>query len=149
MNRHITRPHPDIIAGVVIIAASIFLLFRAGTMPAMTALLPFAMLGTLIVLALVLIVRAVIRGDSLGRSDVFLSRNRFFAVCLAIGLYIASVANWGFYTSTALMIPAVSWSFGFRQPFRLALATAVFVGGIAAIFYGLMGQDLPPEFFAQ
>ncbi|ETW13772.1 hypothetical protein ATO8_07076 [Roseivivax marinus] len=151
MKHHLTRPHPDLIAGVVVILASVLLMLRAGTMPAMTALLPFAMLGALIVLSLVMIVRALMRDadPETARPDVFDSRNRFFGVCAAIGLYVAAVALIGFYTSTVIMIPAVSWAFGFRKPVPLALATAIFVGGIALIFHVLMGQDLPAEFFAR
>jgi hypothetical protein len=46
------------------------------------------------------------------------------------------------------MVPAVAFCFGYRKPLGLALATIIFVGGIALIFMVLMNQELPPEFFA-
>ncbi|BBI64888.1 hypothetical protein HSBAA_61940 [Vreelandella sulfidaeris] len=60
---------------------------------------------------------------------------------------MAGVSLIGFYTTTAVMVPLVAWSFGYRDIKRLLLADLIFTGGLAIIFALLMGQDLPTEFF--
>ncbi len=143
--------HHDLIAGVVIIAGASFLLTRATDMPPMSAVLPIAMLGALLVLSALMILRVLVRGRKgrpvAPRYHVFANRNRFFGTILSIALYTVGVSFIGFYTTTAVMIPVVAWCFGYRHIKRLLLADLIFTGGLAVIFVLLMGQELPAEFF--
>lgn len=145
--------HPDLIAGVIIVLASAALLAPTRAMPVMTALLPVAMLGALIVLAALMIARALLGGRNARkiapRYPVFANVGAFLGIVAAIALYMAGVVMLGFYTSTALMIPAVAWCFGYRDIKRLLLADLIFTGGLAVIFVVLMGQELPAEFFTR
>lgn len=145
------RLDPDLIAGIVIVLAAGALLLRTAGMPAMTALLPVSMLSVLVLLGVFLIARCVIRlkrqGDAYAPTQVFDNARRFLGIAASIALYVAGVALLGFYTTTAVMIPAVAWCFGYRSLKGLLLADLIFTGGIAIIFVLLMGQELPTEFF--
>jgi hypothetical protein len=138
---------PDNIAGVVLIAVCVWLLTKVIDMPEMSALLPMAMLGAIIVLSALMILRNIFKAKATAIKPVFTSLPRFLLVVSSVGLYVLAVANIGFYTSTLIMLPTVAWLFGYRSPKGIALATVIFVGGIALIFLGLMNQSLPPEFF--
>ncbi|RCK49831.1 hypothetical protein TH25_12470 [Thalassospira profundimaris] len=139
--------HPDNIAGVVLIAVAAWLLTKVTDMPYMSALLPVAMLCTIIGLSALMILRNLIKSGAVSVNPVFTSLPRFALVVACVAGYVISVANAGFYTSTLLMLPVVSWLFGYRKLKGIALATLIFVGGIALIFLVLMNQSLPPEFF--
>ncbi|WP_417843321.1 tripartite tricarboxylate transporter TctB family protein [Thalassospira sp.] len=138
----------DIIAGLVIVACSVWLFTETRDMPPMSALLPVVMLCAMALMGIILIGRTFLKPDLRSDRAVFVAPRRFFLVVFAIGAYALGVATLGFYTSTTLMVPSVAWCFGYRKPFGLALATVIFVGGIALIFLVLMNQDLPTEFFA-
>nr|WP_300311625.1 tripartite tricarboxylate transporter TctB family protein [Halomonas sp.] len=145
------RFDPDLIAGTVVTLGAGALLLRTSAMPPMTALLPVTMLLVLMVLGALLIIRCLVR---LKRDNgvheplqVFTNIRRFLGIAAAIVVYVACVANLGFYTSTAVMIPIVAWCFGYRNVRGLLLADVIFTGSIAIIFVLLMGQELPTEFF--
>ncbi|WP_280566734.1 tripartite tricarboxylate transporter TctB family protein [Chromohalobacter sp. 296-RDG] len=144
-------PHPDLIAGIAIMAVSGFLLLRTPDMPTMSSVLPITMLIGLIGLAALLILRVFVAHRSermkAPRHRIFDSRPRFLGIIASIGLYVGSVSLIGFYTTTAVMVPIVAWCFGYRDIKRLLLADLIFTGGLAVIFVLLMGQDLPTEFF--
>ncbi|KPQ20504.1 MULTISPECIES: tripartite tricarboxylate transporter TctB family protein [unclassified Halomonas] len=143
--------HHDLIVGLVVIVGASYLLTFALDMPPMSSVLPIAMLGALIVLSLLMVLRTLINirnGRSMAhRYQVFVNKRRFFGITFAILAYSLGVSLIGFYTTTAMMIPAVAWCFGYRHIKRLLLADLIFTGGLAIIFVLLMGQDLPPEFF--
>lgn len=139
--------HPDNIAGVVLIAVCTWLLTKVTDMPYMSALLPVAMLSTMIVLSVLMILRNLLKAGTVSIKPVFTSPPRFLLVVACVGGYVLAVGNVGFYTSTLFMLPVVAWLFGYRNPKGIALATLIFVGGIALIFLVLMNQSLPPEFF--
>jgi hypothetical protein len=138
---------PDNIAGVVLIAVCAWLLTKVTDMPEMSALLPLVMLGAIMALSALMIVRNIFKANASKIKPVFTSLPRFLLVVCSVGFYVLAVANIGFYTSTLIMLPAVAWIFGYRNPKGIALATLIFVGGIALIFLVLMNQSLPPEFF--
>lgn len=139
---------PDNIAAVICIAASASLLTLSLKMPKMSALLPTAMLVAMIVLSLALIARGLVGAShEKPRAGVFVSLHRFFWAISSVLGYVVAVDFIGFYTSSVIMIPAVAWIFGYRNPWRLALATVLFVGGTALIFQVGMNREFPAEFF--
>lgn len=138
----------DGIAGIVIILAAAALLFQAVKMPTMSAMLPVAMLVFLIVLGAILLGRNVIaQRRGVTQAPVVRRPKRAFSAYFAMVAYAVLVPLIGFYTSTVLMVPIVAWAFGYRNPARLLLATAIFVGSVYAVFNFAMGQQFPAEFF--
>lgn len=146
-------PHHDLVAGVGIMIGAGLLLLQTTEIPASSALLPIAILGALVVLAVLMILRVLVGASSkrpaTPRYKVFTDRRRFVGVISCIAIYIVGVALLGFYTTTAVMIPVVAWCFGYRNVKRILLADLIFTGGLAVIFVVLMGQELPAEFFVR
>jgi len=138
----------DGIAAIVIMLGASALLVEAVKMPTMSAMLPIAMLVFLIALGAITLAKNVIaqrRGEVQAR--VVRRPKRVIGAFIAIFVYSVSVSLIGFYTSTILMVPTVGWAFGYRNPPRLILATAIFAGSIYLIFNIAMGQQFPVEFF--
>ena len=138
----------DGIAGIVIMMGAAVVLFQAVKMPTMSAMLPVAMLVFLIVLGAIMLGQNVIalrRGVKQAR--VVSRPKRAFSAYFAMVAYAVLVPLIGFYTSTVLMVPIVAWAFGYRNPPRLLLATAIFAGSVFLIFNVAMSQQFPAEFF--
>lgn len=147
-SRHFNRRVAiDIGFAVFIVAASAAFLILSLDLPAMSAILPVAMLSAMIGLGILLIVTQYLRRDSLEDNLDFGKPSRVIGAFAAIVVYALAVQFLGFYLSTIVMILVVAWAFGYRKWFGLALATAIFVGGIYLIFSILMGQRFPEEFF--
>ena len=70
---------------------------------------------------------------------------RFAGIVLAVALYVLGVVWIGFFTSTLVMVPALSAALGYRR-WRVALVATL---GFAAVLYGvfrlLLAIPLPPE----
>ena len=130
-------PHPDLITGIAIIVVAGFLLLRTPDMPTMSSLLPITMLSTLIGLSVLMILRvfAATRSERFKapRHQIFENLPRFLGIVVAIGLYVVSVSLIGFYTTTAVMVPLVAWSFGYRDIKRL-----LSLGNFAAVVLGVI-----------
>lgn len=51
----------------------------------------------------------------------------------------------GFFTSTVIIVPALAFGLGYRQPLGLLIGTALFVVLLIVVFRLLLGVPLPPE----
>ncbi len=139
---------PENLAAGICILVSLAFLWPAKDFPGMSKMLPLAMLVAMILLSSALIVRNYLTPASeTSDTPVFVAKRKFFSAVVIIIIYAMAVEFVGFYTSTVIMIPAVSWIFGYRRPAGIALATAIFVGGIALIFLVIMNRSFPAEFF--
>lgn len=135
-------------AGFIILASAGLLFYGALDLPAMSALLPVAMLICLMILGVALIVLQYLRRMTVSEKKLKISNpSRALASFGLIVVYTLAVHYIGFYISTIVMVPSVAWLFGYRNFPRLLLATAIFVGGIYLIFSMLMGQRFPEEIF--
>lgn len=123
------------------------LLLTAIRLPTMSALLPVAMLLSLMALAGGLCLSLYIRRVVLPTKPGAFALLPVLASFATIVAYTLAVQFVGFYTSTIIMVPLVAWAFGYRKLFGLVLSTVIFVGGIYVIFSLLMGQRFPQEFF--
>lgn len=130
-------------AVVVFVAAALFLI-PTSELPALSALLPAAMLIALLVLSVAMLVvdqRAAAAG--LPGERLTSSPRRVLAAFALIFAYALCVDFVGFYPSTAIFVPLVAYLFGYRSPFGLALATMIVVGAIYLIFGFAMSQEFP------
>lgn len=136
------RPEKLTAIGIVVVAAGF--LIPTFDLRAISALLPAAMLISLIVLSVALLV-ADQRKASRGEDPKAMTKSPK-RVAGAFGLilgYALATDFIGFYVSTAITIPLVAFAFGYRNPYGLAVATVIVVGTIWAIFDFGMSQDFP------
>lgn len=127
----------------LIVAAGLFLI-PTSDLRAISALLPAAMLGGLIVLS-VLLLLADQRKAAAGveAKPMTQAPKRVIGAFALIVAYALATDFIGFYVSTAATIPLVAWIFGYRSPVGLLIATAIVLGTIWAIFDFGMSQDFP------
>lgn len=120
------------------------LLFPTAELKPISALLPAAMLISMMVLSVVLVIadqRKAAAGEA--ARPMMKAPKRVLWAFLLIVAYTVSVDSVGFYISTAVTIPLVAYAFGYRNPLGLALATIIVVGAIYLIFSLAMSQEFP------
>ncbi|PZX10990.1 tripartite tricarboxylate transporter TctB family protein [Palleronia aestuarii] len=141
-NSRLTRPETLTAGGIIVVAAGF--LVPTYDLRAISALLPAAMLIGLIVLSAFLLL-ADQRKASAGEdaTPMTTSPKRVIGAFLMIVSYALACDFVGFYISTAVTIPLVAWTFGYRSPVGLLIATVIVVGTIWAIFDFGMSQDFP------
>lgn len=141
-SNRLLRPETLAALGIIVVAA--LLLVPTYTLQPISALLPAAMLFGLLGLSTLLIVadqRKAGRGEE--AEKVTTSPSRVAGAFLLIIVYALAVDFAGFYLSTAITIPLVAYTFGYRNPIGLAIATAIVVGAIYLIFDFGMSRDFP------
>ena len=132
------------IASAVIFIASAAFLPQALAMSGMSGLLPTVMLVALMGLAGVLGVQTVLAYRRAGLDGrVFVDIRRFGGALALSIVYVLVIPVIGFYPATAIMVPVTAALFGYRKPWGLALATVLFVGGLALLFHTLMQRAFP------
>ena len=128
--------------GVFIIAAG-FLVPTARLQP-ISALLPAAMLISLMVLSVLLLIADQRKaGAGVPADRMTKAPQRVFAAFGLVVLYALAVDLIGFYPSTALSVPLVAYAFGYRDIKGLALATVIVLAVIYLIFSLGMSQEFP------
>ncbi|WP_337997802.1 tripartite tricarboxylate transporter TctB family protein [Oleispirillum naphthae] len=138
--------NPDAVGGLVTIGVCLFLEWQTLELPATSAIFPQMVLGLASILGVLMIAQGLAKsraGDAPLR--FFKNRRRFLIACGMTGVYVAGINTIGFYTSTAILVPAVSVVFGYRKPLAIAISTAVFIAGMALIFGAAMNYQFPPE----
>jgi hypothetical protein len=139
---------PQNLAAGICILVSFAFLRSAWSFPGMSMMLPVAMLLAMILLSSAIIIRSYIAPvPETSGTPFFVAKRKFLSAVAIIIIYALAVEFVGFYTSTVIMVPVASWVFGYRSPAGIALATTIFVGGIALIFLVLMNRSFPTEFF--
>ncbi|MGZ9810222.1 tripartite tricarboxylate transporter TctB family protein [Pseudoroseicyclus sp. H15] len=142
-----TRPETITAIAIALIAAG--LLIPAAALRPISALLPAAMLVGLIVLAVFLLIadqrKATLErnGEREPAGPLSDSPKRALGAFALIVLYALAVDFAGFYPSTIVMIPLVTYTFGYRSIPGIALATAIVIATIYLIFSVGMSQNFP------
>ncbi|WP_413206121.1 tripartite tricarboxylate transporter TctB family protein [Rhodospirillum sp. A1_3_36] len=127
-----------------LIAGAVLLAIKASELSTMAGLLPLAMLVMLIGLGALLVImdaRKNARGEDPSRLTE--TPGRALGAFALIILYCLAVDVIGFYLATLIAVPVIAWVFGYRDKFRLALGTAIFIGLLFGIFSLIMNQDFP------
>jgi len=141
---------PDAVGGLVAIGVCMFLEWQTLELPAASAIFPQMVLAGASILSIVMTVQGTLKGRPDDAPLRFFKNRRRFLIALGMtGLYVAGINTIGFYTSTAILVPAVSVVFGYRKPLTIAIATAGFIAGMALIFGAAMNYQFPPELLLQ
>lgn len=137
------------------IGGLLLLLFGAGALalswsyPFEAAFFPRLVAGVIVFCALVILVRSLFRGYQailLEESDVELGlKDPVFPAFALMILYVVGVRYLGYLTSTALFIPAVAYTFGYRDWRWIGLCTAGFIALTGIVFLRVFHTPLPPE----
>jgi putative tricarboxylic transport membrane protein len=135
---------PETLTAVAILIVAALFVIPTTELPPLSALLPAAMVGSLMLLATAMLIADQRRAASGERARPVTEapRRALGALGLIVG-YAIAVDFVGFYPCTIVSVPLVAWLFGYRDPVRLAVATAVVVALIYVIFTLAMSQRFP------
>jgi putative tricarboxylic transport membrane protein len=143
-----SKPHrlrrPETLVAIGLLAVAGAFVWPTLELSAMSALLPAAMLGAMMVLAVVMLVvdqRKAAAGQT--AKPMTKAPGRVLGALALVLLYTLSVDILGFYGSTAVFVPLVAYAFGYRAPVGLAVATVIVLAGIYLVFGLAMAQDFP------
>jgi len=138
----LARPETLTALGILVVAAGF--LIPTFELRAISALLPAVMLMGLIVLSVLLLLADQRKAaEGAPATAMTTAPKRVFGAFLLIVAYALATDFIGFYVSTVVTIPLVAWTFGYRSPLGLAIATVIVVGTIWLIFDVAMSQDFP------
>lgn len=135
---------PETLTSIGIVLMSAGLLIPTIAMRPLSALLPAVMLIALIILAAAILVsdqRSALSkksAEAMTKAPV-----RVFGAFVLIILYALCVDFIGFYPSTAISIPLVTYVFGYRNPKGLIVATLIALSVIYLVFGLAMSQEFP------
>ncbi|QFT96904.1 Tripartite tricarboxylate transporter TctB family protein [Roseovarius sp. THAF8] len=136
----------DIVLGTVFAALGIFAAVKAAAYSGASGTYPMVLGLVLSGFGLLVGGRGVVRGRAEPRPLTNHTGRVFITVAIG-AVYLAIVPILGFYTASALVVLALPVALGFRQPVLLALATAVFIGIVWAVFSIVLEKPLPTEFW--
>jgi putative tricarboxylic transport membrane protein len=135
---------PETLTAIGLFAVASGFVLPTTDLPPLAALLPGAMLASLLVLAVVMLIldqRKAAAGED--AQPMTKAPKRVLGAFLLIVLYAILVDFVGFYISTAVVVPGVAYAFGYRNPLGLAVATFIVLAAIYLIFGFAMSQEFP------
>jgi D-alanyl-lipoteichoic acid acyltransferase DltB (MBOAT superfamily) len=135
---------PETLTAIGIFVAAAAFLFPTADLRPLSALLPSAMLISLLVLSAVMLFadqRKAAKGEA--APSMTKAPKRVLGAFVLIVLYALSVEFVGFYISTAVSVPLVAYAFGYRNPLGLAIAAVIVLVAIYLIFGFAMSQEFP------
>lgn len=135
---------PESLTAIGIVLVSVGFLIPTLEMRPLSALLPASMLIALILLAVWMFISDQNSASPKNEpSEIANSHKRVFGAFVLIVLYALCVDFIGFYISTAVSIPLVTYLFGYRNPLGLAISTIIVLSVIYLIFGLAMSQEFP------
>lgn len=149
MNGNSGRITPTAIGAAVLISVVLFFLFFSVNLKGSSAYFPTFTLGLILILSMVLIVKEVFvrkPADPDAKKGEPWSKTLTLQIALSIVLMFAYIPlmNWvGFYTTTLIYVPIVSYIYGYRDIKRVIIGTVVYTGLLYIIFSQLMGREMP------
>lgn len=133
----------EVIAGLVLVAFSVFAWREASGIRPAAAMFPSLIIMALGFFSVVYLVRSVLAG---GATPPVFARGWVFVVVMALTLlYVNAVVRIGYVTSTLVFIPLLAWVIGFRRPVYIAVTTLVYLACVYVLFELLFGRPLPSE----
>lgn len=135
---------PETLTAIGLLIASVAFLIPTAEMRPLSALLPAAMLIATSILSVILLIsdqRKAAAGEP--AAAMTKSPGRVLGALALIVLYTLAVDFIGFYPATAVSVPLVAWTFGYRHPLGLLTATAIVLGFIWLVFSFAMSQEFP------
>lgn len=139
----------DRVGAVVIFIVAALGWWWSGGFPVEAQMFPRAILGLMGLLAVIMFAKTF-AGATTADDQPFIGNARNLAITIAcFVVYILLVSTIGFFTSSAIMLPALALLLGFRNPIVIVASTAGFIAIVYLVFVEIFSRPLPVEFFAQ
>lgn len=139
----------DRVGAVVIFVVAALGWWWSGGFPVEAQMFPRVILGLMGLLAVIMFAKSF-AGMATADDQPFIGNARNLAITVACFVgYIFLVSTIGFFTSSAIMLPAIALLLGFRNPVVIVASTAGFIAVVYFVFVEIFSRPLPAEFFAQ
>ena len=142
--------HNDVVLGssVAILAALGFWL--AMGFSAEARVFPLIVLGPAIPVGLIIAVRGQMRLSRSGENpNFFTSPSRFFLAAAVMVLALIGLDYLGFLTTSAIVIPVMSYMLGFRKPLPVLATTFIFLQSFTSFLFQILSRPLPHEIWTK
>ncbi len=137
----------ETVTAAALLALALFAWFDAATFAEEARVFPRLVAFAMGVLAFAMLARSFFAKAEDTKRPFFKSF-RYFLVCLVlIGGYVYSTSLLGYFTASAIFIPAFALLLGLRRPFVIIASTVGFVILTNLVFVQAFQRPLPTEFF--
>ena len=137
----------DRIAGIILaVFATGAFYYAAETLPQRAGLYPKIVTGLMFLFSVLLIGRSFLpafRNHEFGQ--FFIAGRRLVLGVALTAVYFFTAGNYGFFTMTAIYIPALAWLSGYRQLRVILISTSIFCILLWLAFDVAFNRPLPPE----
>ena len=136
-----------VLAVLVLVVTGLFWAESANIRADEARMYPRMILLALFGLGIILAARSLREDKTKRAGAVVPSVSAFATFILASIVYVASVSTLGFFTASALYMPAVAYLLGLRRHLMNAAITALFLVATYIVFVIVFSRPLPREIF--
>ncbi|GAB4391522.1 MAG: hypothetical protein Tsb0032_03650 [Kiloniellaceae bacterium] len=136
----------DMVAAIGLLALAVAGWWQTASLPSDAAMFPRLALSALAVLALVYLVRSLLRARrAQATKPLFKNAGRFVLAFALIAIYVAVFPRIGFFTATLVFIPVFVMAMGMRRAPLIAIATLAYTVVTYVLFVVLLNRPLPDD----
>ncbi len=137
----------ETLSAAALLALALFAWVEAGSFAEEARVFPRLVAAIMGVLAAAMLARSFFASEA-DRERSFFKSFRYFLLCLAlIAGYVYSTSLLGYFTASAVFIPAFALLLGLRRPVVIIASTVGFVVLAHLVFVEAFERPLPTEFF--
>lgn len=137
----------ETVTALVLLALAGFAWFDAASFAAEARVFPRLVAAIMAILAFVMLVRSFFAGEE-DRARRFFKSFPTFLLCLVLILgYVYATSLLGYFTASAIFIPAFALLLGLTRPVVVIASTVGFVVVVHLVFVEAFDRPLPVEFF--
>lgn len=138
--------HNDVVLGLSVAVLAALGSYKATSFSSGAEIFPLIVLVPMVIVGLVIAIRGQIKLVKSGDNPVFYAHfGRFISVVLLIVLALVGLNYLGFLTTSAIVIPCISFLLGYRKPLPVAIVTVSFIAVVYIVFIKLLARPLPSE----
>ncbi|WP_414896661.1 tripartite tricarboxylate transporter TctB family protein [Rhodovulum sp. YEN HP10] len=142
--------HNDVVLGTSVAILAALGIHRALGFGADARVFPLLVLGPAVLLGLLIAVRGYLKQTRTGDNpDFFASPGRFFLVAGIMALALIGLKYLGFLTTSALTVPLLSVTLGYRRTLPILATTAGFLAMVYIVFIQILSRPLPAEIWTR
>ncbi|MCA0851255.1 tripartite tricarboxylate transporter TctB family protein [Salipiger thiooxidans] len=142
-----SRRHTELVAASLFGILFAVLLWNGLSYGNRSAYMPSAAsgLGLLMCIAWAIGVFVTTQGEAAAPMATQADVRRFLIIVCAGAAFVAGFFWVGFFTTTLIFVPALSYAFGYRNALVIGLTTVGFVVVLYIVFRALLAVPLPPD----
>lgn len=142
------RLHLEILAGLSAAVAFLIFLIQAMGYRGGSGMMPRMVLFLALALTAIWIIQNILRLRRNTELPVRFNQVaawRFVTLFGGTAIAVLGISTLGYFTSAAVILPAIAVMIGYRRPLPIIIGTVAFVAVLFSVFHLLLNIPLPPE----